>query len=130
MPRALILAPQRRSMVSSRPITIGGSGGAKPCTNTISGWRAATRDDHAARRRPGRAGEKMRVSHPIGRIGELNRGNIAPVRQIESIGSRDAMVKSEPVLAQIAARFARHDVEWNRGAYVIVDRRTALSIAL
>jgi hypothetical protein len=71
----------------------------------------------------------MRVSHPIGRIGELNRGNIAPVRQIESIGSRDAMVKSDTTLAQIAARFARHDVEWNRGAYVIVDRRTAYSIA-
>jgi hypothetical protein len=71
----------------------------------------------------------MRVSHPIGRIGELNRGNIAPVRQIESIGSRDAMIKSDTTLAQIAARFARHDVEWNRGAYVIVDRRTAHSIA-
>jgi hypothetical protein len=39
------------------------------------------------------------------------------------------MVKSDTTLAQIAARFARHDVEWNRGAYVIVDRRTAYSIA-
>ena len=51
MPRALILAPQRRSMVSSRPITIGASGGAKAFTNTISSWRATTRDDHAARLR-------------------------------------------------------------------------------
>jgi hypothetical protein len=35
------------------------------------------------------------------------------------------MVKSDTTLAQIAARFARHNVEWNRGAYVIIDRGAA-----
>jgi hypothetical protein len=35
------------------------------------------------------------------------------------------MVKSDTTLAQ---RFARHNVEWNRGAYVIIDR-TAHPIA-
>ena len=39
------------------------------------------------------------------------------------------MVKSDTTLAQIAARFARHNVEWNRGAYAIIDRRTAHPIA-
>src|SRR5271169_588031 len=51
MPRALILAPQRRSMVSSSPITTGAPVGTKALTNKISSWRAAARDDHAARLR-------------------------------------------------------------------------------
>ncbi len=38
-------------------------------------------------RRTRRAGEKMGVLHPIGRIGALNRGNLAIVRQIESAGA-------------------------------------------
>jgi len=82
----------------------------------------------------------MGVLHSIGRIGALNRGNIAPVRQIEStgspnsplrdaIGTLDGMVKPDTTLAQIAAQFTRHDVERNRGAYVIIDRRTANPIA-
>jgi len=41
MPRALILAPQRRSMVSSNPITTGAPVGTKALTNKISSWRAA-----------------------------------------------------------------------------------------
>jgi hypothetical protein len=39
------------------------------------------------------------------------------------------MTKPDPTLAQIAAQFARHDVEWSRGAYMIIDRRTANPIA-
>jgi hypothetical protein len=82
----------------------------------------------------------MRVLHLIGRIGVLNRGNIAPVRQIESIyhwaspgrntiGILKGMIKPAPRLAEIAAQFMRHDIEWSRGAYMIIDRRTANPIA-
>ena len=39
------------------------------------------------------------------------------------------MTKPDPALAEIAAQFRRHDVEWSRGAYVIIDRRTANPIA-
>ena len=39
------------------------------------------------------------------------------------------MNKPAPTLAQIAARFKRHGVEWSRGAYMIIDRRTANPIA-
>ncbi len=39
------------------------------------------------------------------------------------------MNKPAPTLAQIAARFKRHDVEWSCGAYMIIDRRTANPIA-
>jgi hypothetical protein len=39
------------------------------------------------------------------------------------------MSKPDPALAKIAAQFARHDVEWSRGAYMIIDRRTANPIA-
>lgn len=35
------------------------------------------------------------------------------------------MTKPDPALAEIAAQFTRYDVEWSRGAYVIIDRRTA-----
>jgi hypothetical protein len=62
----------------------------------------------------------MRVLHLIRRIGALNRGNIITPRQIESACS---------ALSQIAARFTRHDVEWSRGAFMIIDRRTANPIA-
>src|SRR5271169_578754 len=51
MPRALILVPQRRSMVSSSPITTGAPDGTKAFTSTISSWRATALDDHAARLR-------------------------------------------------------------------------------
>ena len=203
MPRALILAPQRRSMVSSSPITTGAPDGTKAFTSRISSWRAAARDDHAARLRirwkvqksrsrfasqdaqrrrdgspagrqddageqhqnvrpgrtreqigepheprqkafrqwrPRRAGEKMRVLHLIGRIGALNRGNIAPPRQIESACPSglararrnrhiDRYDQTRPALAQIAAQFTRHDVEWSRGAYTIIDRCTANPVA-
>ena len=40
-----------------------------------------------------------------------------------------AMTKPDPTLAQIAAQFLRHDVECSRGAYMIIDRRTANPIA-
>jgi hypothetical protein len=39
------------------------------------------------------------------------------------------MTKPDLALSQIAARFTRHDVEWSRGAFMIIDRRTAKSIA-
>jgi len=73
------------------------------------------------------------VLHLIGRIGVLNRGNIAPVRQIESIRSLslawakynrhiNGMIKPAPRLAEIAAQFiaARHRVESRR----IYDHRS------
>ena len=39
------------------------------------------------------------------------------------------MTKPDLALSQIAARFTRHDVEWSRGAIMIIDRRTANPIA-
>jgi hypothetical protein len=39
------------------------------------------------------------------------------------------MIKPAPGLAEIAAQFMRHDIEWSRGAYLIIDRRTANPIA-
>ena len=39
------------------------------------------------------------------------------------------MSKPDPALAQIAARFTRHDVEKSGGAYLILDRRTTSPIA-
>ena len=39
------------------------------------------------------------------------------------------MTKLYLALSQIAARFTRHDVEWSRGAFMIIDRRTANPIA-
>jgi hypothetical protein len=39
------------------------------------------------------------------------------------------MTKPDLALSQIAARFTRHDVEWSRGAFMIIDRRTANPIA-
>ena len=38
------------------------------------------------------------------------------------------MTKPDLALSQIAARFTRH-VEWSRGAFMIIDRRTANPIA-
>ena len=51
MPRALILAPQRRSMVSSIPITTGAPDGTKALISRINSRPATARDDHAARLR-------------------------------------------------------------------------------
>jgi hypothetical protein len=39
------------------------------------------------------------------------------------------MTKSDPTLAQIAAQFARHDVEKSGGGYLILDRRTSNPVA-
>src|SRR6202050_202043 len=39
------------------------------------------------------------------------------------------MIKPAPRLSEIAAQFMRHDIEWSRGAYMIIDRRTANPIA-
>jgi len=39
------------------------------------------------------------------------------------------MTKPDPTLAEIAAQFTPHNVEWSRGAYMIIDRRTANPIA-
>jgi len=82
----------------------------------------------------------MRVLHLIRRIGALNRGNIITPRQIESARSArlahrghnrhsNDMTKPDLALSQIAARFTQHYVEWSRGAFMIIDRRTANPIA-
>ena len=47
----------------------------------------------------------------------------------DTIGILSRMTQPDPALAKIAAQFTRHDVELNRGAYVIIDRRTANPIA-
>ena len=39
------------------------------------------------------------------------------------------MTKLDPMLAQIAAQFTRHDVEKNGGGYMILDRRTSDPVA-
>jgi hypothetical protein len=82
------------------------------------------------------------VLHPIRRIGALNRGNLAAVRQIESdVSSRlpdlvaighieTSMSKPDQTLAQIAAQFTRYDVEKSGGSYyMILDRRTSGPVA-
>src|SRR5215471_13973104 len=51
MPRALILGPQRRSIVSSNPITTGAAAGRKVAISINRSRLAAARDDHAARLR-------------------------------------------------------------------------------
>jgi hypothetical protein len=82
----------------------------------------------------------MGVLHPIRRIGALNRGNLAAVRQIESaisstllslmaIGHIDQMSKPDPTPTQIAARFTHHHVERSGGRYMILDRRTSNPVA-
>src|SRR4029077_21237765 len=82
----------------------------------------------------------MRVLHLIRRIGGLNRGNIITPRQIESAWSTrlappranrhsNDMTKPDLARSQIAARFTQHDVEWSRGAFMIIDRRTTSPIA-
>ena len=57
--------------------------------------------------------------HPIRRINPVNRGDLALVRQIESAipswpvrcpsSTLTGMTKPDPTLAQIAARFTRHN---------------------
>ena len=83
----------------------------------------------------------MRVLHLIGKIGALKSRQsysgatnqiglfteASPAR--DTCGILSAMTKPDPALAEIAAQFTRHDVEWSRGAYVIIDRRTANPIA-
>ena len=82
----------------------------------------------------------MRAFHLIRRINVLNRGNIFRLRQIESgypLGVARGrirwhipqMTKSDPTLAQIAARFNKFDIELSRGGYTINDRRTSNPIA-
>jgi hypothetical protein len=39
------------------------------------------------------------------------------------------MTKTDPTLAQIAAQFARHDVEKSGGGYMILDRCTSNPVA-
>ncbi len=87
------------------------------------------RQEALGQRRPGRAGEKMGMLHPIGRISALNRGNlvaaatnrigqlIKPRPCARAIGTLNRMAKPDPTLAQIAAQFTRHDVERSGGGY-------------
>jgi hypothetical protein len=80
------------------------------------------------------------VLHPICRIGALSRGNLAGLRQIESVvnsnlvsalavGQAHYMTQTDPTLAKIVAQFTKFDIEPSRGAYLIVDRRTSNPIA-
>jgi hypothetical protein len=48
---------------------------------------------------------------------------------LREILDQRVMAKPDLALSQIAARFTRHDVEWSRGAFMIIDRRTANPIA-
>ena len=85
-------------------------------------------------RRTKRVGETMGVLHPIPRIDALNRGKHAPARQIESAiwfarRRSGTLTTIDPVLAQIAAQFARFDVDKSRGGYTLLDRRTSSPVA-
>ena len=75
--------------------------------------------------------------HPMRRIATLIRDNLAQLRQVESAprevqrpSSKAARtMKSDPMLAQIAAQFSQFDVEKSRGGYLIWDRRRPDPIA-
>jgi hypothetical protein len=82
----------------------------------------------------------MSVLHLIDRIVAMKPFNLVAVRQIESArgselvpapahGHIHRMTKTDPTLAQIAAKFSKFDVEPGRGGYVIIDRRTASPMA-
>ena len=73
--------------------------------------------------------------HLIGKIGALIAAILSrrdksnrpahpdsPVQGATDIST--GMTKPDPALAQIAAQFTRHDIEWSRGAYTIIDRCT------
>jgi hypothetical protein len=47
----------------------------------------------------------------------------------DTIGILSRMTKPDPALAKIVAQFTRHDVEWSRGAYLIIERSAANPIA-
>ena len=75
--------------------------------------------------------------HPMRRIVTLIRDNIAQVRQVESAtreaqrpsGKAARAKKTDPILAQIAAKFSQFDVGKSRGGYLIWDRRRPDPIA-
>jgi hypothetical protein len=46
-----------------------------------------------------------------------------------TLGHIHRMTKTDPTLVQIAAKFAKFDVEPGGGGYVIIDRRTASPMA-
>src|SRR5215470_4143895 len=97
MPRALILGPQRRSIVSSNPITTGAAAGRKVAISINRSRLAAARDrpreqigktyearEKARRQRIVGGMQAMAVFHPTRRIDALNRDNPGVLRQIES----------------------------------------------
>ena len=45
------------------------------------------------------------------------------------MGTLTRMTKPDPMLAQIAAQFTRHNVEKSGGGYMILDRRTSNPVA-
>src|SRR6516165_304341 len=112
MPRALILGPQRRSMVSSNPITTGAVAGRKDAISSNRSRLAAARDDQAARlrirwkvqnlgsrssprmrsaaamvRRPGVRMTPARSNRTFGQVGRVNR-SAKPARQERNCGGR------------------------------------------
>jgi hypothetical protein len=84
--------------------------------------------------------QAMGVLHRMRRIESLIRNNLVAVRQIESDAAYDeplswvgatllGMTKPDPKLQQIAAQFARHDVQSSGRGYVIIDRNTSDPVA-
>ena len=79
--------------------------------------------------------------HLIGRIGRAESRQYCPAATNRNrpahpdspvqgaIDISTGMTKPDPALAQIAAQFTRHDIEWSCGAYTIIDRCTANPIA-
>ena len=93
MPRALILAPQRRSMVSSNPITTGAPVGTKALTNKISSWRAAARDDHAAR---------LRIRWKLQKLGSRSRPRMrSAVETVRRPGAKTAPASNNSTFDQV-----------------------------
>src|SRR6202035_1704448 len=93
MPRALILAPQRRSMVSSNPITTGLPIGTKALTNKISSWRAAARDDHAAR---------LRIRWKLQKLGSRSRPRMrSAVETVRRPGAKTAPASNNSTFDQV-----------------------------
>src|SRR5262249_6289793 len=93
MPRALILAPQRRSMVSSNPITTGAPVGTNALTDKISSWRAAARDDHAAR---------LRIRWKLQKLGSRSRPRMrSAVETVRRPGAKPVQASNDSTFDQV-----------------------------
>src|SRR4051812_50062589 len=86
MPRASILAPQRRSMVSSMPTTTGPSGTRAATSTRSRRWATARADQRAALRVDGEAGRPLQARDAQGG------GDGAPSRRQQGAGGQDQHV--------------------------------------